>query len=80
MISGEMITIEGIWSHFWGKVIIFGAKFITFMGPLSLKLGLCRLCQIHQKILAWVQPPTPPFLAMPGFRKRLTLQPLPNLA
>ena len=33
------------------------------MGPLSLKVGLCILCQIHQKILAWVRPPpTPPFL------------------
>ena len=58
---------------FLGKVIIFGDKFITFMGPLSLKFGLCTLYQIHQKILAWVRPP--PFLAMPGF---LLLHALPK--
>ena len=27
------------------------------MGPLSLKFGLCTLYQIHQKILACVDPP-----------------------
>ena len=49
-----------------GKVIIFGGKFITFMGPLSLKFGLCTLYKIHQKTLDMGQTPSP-FLAMPGF-------------
>ena len=35
---------------FWGKVIFWGDKYITFMGQLS-------LYQIHQKIMAWARLP-----------------------
>ena len=38
-------------------MVIFWGKVITSRGPLSLQVGLCALCQIHQKNLGRGQTP-----------------------
>ena len=49
-----MLTKGGWMGIFWEKVN-------TFMGPLSLKVSLCALWQIHQKNIGMDQTPPPPF-------------------
>ena len=57
----KCLKVEGEWmnrmnGHLFGKVITFGGRSITFMGPFSLYVGLWTPCWIHQKILARVWP------------------------
>ena len=46
-------------------MVIFGDKFITFWGPLSLKVGLSTQYQTHEETFAWSEPSSL-FLAMSG--------------